>query len=161
MGTMLPGCSRTYLNFQRRVEIVSFHHVDRDMSVVVHGDYFTAMGTDADLDSYTSELEKVFEINARGRIGAGTEETEVRILNRIVRITPTGVRYEADPWHHELLVRSMGLEAGSAVITPGITPAEPETSVVKGEEMQCVGPVTDSTGRMREALADQNGDTHN
>ena len=38
------------------------HHIDRDMSVVVHGDDFTAMGTDAHLNWYTSELEKVFEI---------------------------------------------------------------------------------------------------
>ena len=37
------------------------NHVDRDISVVVHGDYFTAMGTDADLSQYTSELEKVFK----------------------------------------------------------------------------------------------------
>ena len=37
------------------------HHVDRDISVVVHGDDFTAMGTDADFDWYTSELEKAFQ----------------------------------------------------------------------------------------------------
>ena len=79
----------------------------------------------------------------RGRIGAGTEETEIRILNRIVRITPTGARYEDDPRRHKLLVRSMGLEAGTSVVTPGVKPAEPETSVVKGEEMQCVGPIMD------------------
>ena len=54
----------------------------------------------------------------------------------------------------------MGLEAGNSIITPGIKPAEPETSVVKGEVMQRAGPDMDSTGRMREALTDQNG-THN
>ena len=69
-----------------------------------------------------------------------------------MRITPTGVRYEADPRHHELLVRSLGPEAGSSVITPGVKPAEPETSVVKGEEMQRTGPVMDGTGRMRETF---------
>ena len=69
------------------------------------------------------------------------------------------MRYEADPKHHELLVRSMGLEAETSVVNPGVKPAEPETSVVKGEEMQCVGPVMDSTGRMREAFTDQDGNT--
>ena len=40
-----------------------FHHVDRDTPVVVNGDDFTAMGTDTDLDWYTSELEtKTLEI---------------------------------------------------------------------------------------------------
>ena len=107
----------------------------------------------------TLQNSRQFETKVRGRIGEGTGETEVRMLNRIVRITPTGVQYEADPRHHELLVRSMGLEAGSSVITPGVKPAEPDTSVVKGEEMQCIGPVMDSTGRMREACTKQNGDT--
>ena len=105
----------------------------------------------------TSELETVFGIEVRGRIGEGTDETEIRILNRIVRITPTGVRDEADPRHHELLVRSMGLEAGTSVVASGAKPALPETAVVKGEEMKCVGPVMDSTGRMREAFTDQDG----
>ena len=95
----------------------------------------------------------------RGRIGEGTGETEIRILNQIVRITPTVVRYEADPRHHELLVRSMGLEAGTSVVTPGVKPAEPETSVVQGEAMQCVGPVMESTGRMRETFTNQDGNT--
>ena len=85
----------------------------------------------------------------RGHIGEGNEETEIRILNSIVRITPSGVRHEADPRHHELLVRSMGLEGGTSVVPPGVKPAEPETNVVKGEEMECVGPGMDSTGRMR------------
>ena len=76
-----------------------------------------------------------------------------------MRITLTGVPYEADPWHHELLVRSLGLEAGTSVVTPGVKPAEPETSVVKGEDMQCVGPVMDSAGKMREPLTDQDGNT--
>ena len=45
------------------------------------------------------------------------------------------------------------------VVTPGIKPAEPETNAVKGEEMQCVGPIMDSAGRMREAFTDQDGNT--
>ena len=57
----------------RRVGFVSgvsnpclFHQAGRGISAVVHGDDFTAMCTDADLDWYTSELEKVFEINHVG-----------------------------------------------------------------------------------------------
>ena len=63
----------------------------------------------------------------------------------------------ADPRHRELLVRSIGLETKTSVVTPGVKPAEPETCVVKGEEMQCVGPIMDSAGRMREAFTDQDG----
>ena len=102
-------------------------------------------------------LKKVLEIKVRGRICGGTEETEIQILNRIVRITPNRARYEADPRHRELLVRSMGLETETSVVTPGVKPAEPEICVVKGKDMQCLGPVMDSTGKMREALTDHNG----
>ena len=51
----------------------------------------------------------------------------------------------------------MGLEAGTSVVTPSVKPAKPETSLVKEEEMICVGPVMDSTGRMRQAFTDQDG----
>ena len=42
------------------------------------------------------------------------------MLNRIIRITPTGLVYEADPRHTELLARSMGLENCKQVATPGV-----------------------------------------
>ena len=50
------------------------------------------MGTDLDLDWYTTELEKVFEMQVRGRLGEGTTDKEIRILSRVIRITPEGVR---------------------------------------------------------------------
>ena len=43
----------------------------RDISVVVHGDDFTALGTDADLDFYEKKLAEHFELKIRGRIGEG------------------------------------------------------------------------------------------
>ena len=125
-----------------------FHHPSRDISVVVHGDDFTAMATDDDLDWYTAELEKVFEIKVRGRLGEGLEQNEIRILNRIVRVTPQGVRYEADPRHYELLSRSLGLEGASSTLTPGVKPSEVECETFKGDEGEIEGPVMDVTGRI-------------
>jgi len=125
-----------------------FHHPSRDIAVVVHGDDFTAMATDDDLDWYTAELEKVFEIKVRGRLGEGLEQNEIRILNRIVRVTPQGVRYEADPRHYELLSRSLGLEGASATLTPGVKPSEIECETFKGDEGETEGPVMDVTGRI-------------
>ena len=51
----------------------------------------------------------------------------------------------------------MVLETGTLVFTPGVKPTEPETSVVKGESMQCVGPILDCAGRMRKSFTDQDG----
>lgn len=39
-----------------------FYHENRDMSIVVHGDDFTTLGFDKDLDWYEGELRKSFGI---------------------------------------------------------------------------------------------------
>ena len=50
-----------------------FHHPDRDISIVIHGDDFTALGTDDDLDWYEGKLKESFEIKVRGRLGEGCD----------------------------------------------------------------------------------------
>ena len=64
-----------------------FSHPTRHVEVVVHGDDFTALGTDEALDWYTKVLEAAFQIKVRGRLGVGTDMQEIKILNRVVRIT--------------------------------------------------------------------------
>ena len=63
-----------------------FHYPDQDVPVVVHGDDFTALGTDEGLDSYTKRLEAVFEIRIRGRIDIVCDLKRIKFLNRVVRI---------------------------------------------------------------------------
>ena len=43
-----------------------FYHEEKDVRVVVHGDDFTALGVDADLDWYEAKLQEHFEIKIRG-----------------------------------------------------------------------------------------------
>ena len=43
-----------------------FHHPDRDIKLVVHGDDFTAMGLKSDLDWYETQLARHFELKIRG-----------------------------------------------------------------------------------------------
>ena len=43
-----------------------FHHPDHDVQVVVHGDDFTALGTDEGLDWYTQQLEAVLKSRSEG-----------------------------------------------------------------------------------------------
>ena len=98
-----------------------FWHPDWKVSVVVHGDDFTALGTDAALDKYEEGLRKSFECKIRGRLGVEPQDLkEIRLLNRIIRITSTGLLYEADPRHAELLAQSMGLDNCKQVATPGV-----------------------------------------
>mgnify|MGYP003334455616 CR=1 FL=1 len=125
-----------------------FNHEDHNIQVVVHGDDFTFLGTDDRLDWITSELKKVFEIKVRGRLGVGCADSEIKILNRIVRIDERGLRYEADPRHCDLLIPSLGLQNGSSVKTPGVKPADPELEAPKGEEGEINGQVIDSQGNV-------------
>ena len=106
---------------QGKASPCSFYHPKWKVSVVVHGDDFTALGTDASLELYEKGLASSFECKYKGRLGAEDKDLkEMRVLNRILRITPDGLMYEADPRHVELLAKSMGLETCKPVFTPGM-----------------------------------------
>ena len=99
----------------------SFRHEAWGVAVVVHGDDFTALGTDHGLNLYEQGLAKCFECKLKGRLGLGPkDEKEMRVLNRIVRVSPEGLSYEADPRHCELLAKSLGLQEAKTVATPGV-----------------------------------------
>ena len=82
-----------------------FWHRERGLHVVVHGDDFTTLGVDDQLDWLRQSLAEHFEIKVRGRIGECVEgENEMRILNRVVAVNEQGITYEADPRHVELML---------------------------------------------------------
>ena len=83
-----------------------FHHHERDVSIVVHGDDLTALVEGIDLDWYEDALANFFELKLRARVGPEAEDDkEVRILNRILRLGDKGLLYEADPRHVEILTK--------------------------------------------------------
>ena len=45
-----------------------FYHKARDITIVVHGDDFTALGTDNDLDWYENRLKDNFEIKIETKL---------------------------------------------------------------------------------------------
>ena len=57
----------------------------------------------------------------------------------MVRITPTGLTYEADPRHADLLAQSMTLTDANSVATPGVKDPEAEYQLDKRDE---ISPVT-------------------
>ena len=98
-----------------------FEHKEWKVSVVVHGDDFTALGTTEGLSKYEAGMKKTFECKMKGRLGRGRDDLkEMRVLNRIVRITDDGLLYEADPRHAELLAKSLNLENCNKMVTPGV-----------------------------------------
>ena len=141
-----------------------FVNEKKNISVVVHGDDFTALGTDQDLDWYETELAKHFELKIRGRLGEGCPgDNELRILNRVVRITPTGLTYEADPRHADLLAQSMTLTDANSVATPGVKDPEAEYQLDKRDEISPVTQLADpcldipaKSGGMHHSVVDPN-----
>ena len=96
-----------------------FHHPGRDLRLVVHGDDFTTLGRHEDLVWYETELAKSFEIKVRGHLGEGKDcVDEMKILNRVVRLSKEGLLYEADPRHAEMLTRARA-DNTNTVATPG------------------------------------------
>lgn len=98
-----------------------FHHADRRFVCTVHGDDFTTAGPKESLDWFEGSLEEAYELTQGGRLGPGPEDQkEGRILNRIVRWTPEGLEYEADPRQCEKLLEETELEGANSVATPGV-----------------------------------------
>jgi hypothetical protein len=113
-----------------------FHQYERDITTVVHGDDFTSLGSDANLDWLEKELATFFELKIRGRLGVGCPgDNEIRILNRLVRVTSEGLEYEADPRHVDLIVESLELADSRPVVTPGVKNSIPEIEAQKTSEL--------------------------
>ena len=79
------------------------------------------------LNKYEAGMMAAFDVKLRGRLGRGQKDIkELKILNRILRVTRDGLAYEADPRHVELLARALGLEASRSVATPGVKHCDDE-----------------------------------
>ena len=66
----------------------------------IHGDHFTVLAHEEQLDWFRREISKQFDAKFRGRIGPDIgDDKSIRILNRIVTWCPDGIKYEADQRH--------------------------------------------------------------
>ena len=100
-----------------------FRHRERDIVTSVYGDDFTTTGTKVNLDWFKAKLEERYELTEASRLGPGdTDDKEGRVLNRVVRWTPEGLEYEADPRQAEHLVADLNLEGAKTLGTPGCKP---------------------------------------
>ncbi|CAK0820598.1 unnamed protein product, partial [Prorocentrum cordatum] len=81
-----------------------------------HGDDFLSAGAAAALDEVDRILDEHFDTKRLPRIGPpahGGEAAEGQHLGRIIRWTPSGFEYEANPKHTEDLCRLAGLQPAS------------------------------------------------
>ena len=86
---------------------------------MVHGDDFVAVGPDNHLKDVRKALEDKYKLKVKMLgIGPGKSD-ELRILNKVVRVTTDGIELEADPRHSELVVKELGLENSKTSAAPG------------------------------------------
>lgn len=98
-----------------------FTHPARAVKCVVHGDDFTFAGLDPELKWVEEEMNKRFLIKVLGKLGPDEGDVkELRILNRVLRWSPEGIHYEADPRHAEILLAGLAGVGERAVTTAGV-----------------------------------------
>ncbi len=66
------------------------------------------------------------DVNFKGKLERG-KPGAVRLLNRIVTVTESGLEHEADQGHAEIIVSDIGLSPEcKGVVTPGVSEKEEE-----------------------------------
>ena len=98
----------------------SFHHKDWDLSTVVHGDDFLTEGPIEGLQKMNTELEKSFQVKTEIIGPDAGQQLEARVLNRVIRWEETGITWEPDPRHAEIMIEQMGLKGGRSLKIPGV-----------------------------------------
>ncbi len=133
-----------------------FKHRERRLVTSVYGDDFTTSGPKVSLDWLKAELEKKYELSENGRLGPGpTDDREAKILNRIIRWTPTGLEMEADPRQVEKLVRDLGLVGSNPLGTPGTKATTEQISQDKPLEFRKCKPFRAVAARANYLSADR------
>ena len=88
----------------------------------MHGDDFTSLAQESNLNWFRGQLEDRFSIKDRGILGPDRHDLkQIRLLNRVITWTDDSITFEADQRHGEILIKALGLNDAKEVITPGIT----------------------------------------
>ena len=98
-----------------------YRHEEWDVTVSCHGDDFLAEGCTDGLDRLDAVMTKGFEVKILPRIGAqesGGMVQEGRHLHRLIKWTPDGFTWQADPKYAQQLVADLGLTGTKGVDSP-------------------------------------------
>ena len=96
-----------------------FYHAGKDVSVMVHGDDFAAVGEEKDVAETERILREKYKIKVEKLGGGAGDSKEIRVLNKVLRYTDKGLELEADPRHAELVVKELRLEGSKPSRVPG------------------------------------------
>ena len=93
---------------------VVFCDVEREVRCVVHGDDFTLLAYEDDLERLRVAMSEAYLMTVRGVLGPDPkDQKEITILNRKLVWSEGGLTYEADANHARKILEDMGLHASS------------------------------------------------
>ena len=91
-----------------------FYHESSGMSGAVHGDDFTFLGYDEDLDMLESLMKGWFDLKVRGRLGPDPgDDKDITILGRHLNWGEDGIRITADTKHADSIKRYCEIDENS------------------------------------------------
>ena len=96
-----------------------FYNAKSDVSVMVHGDDFLATGDGKAVEGLKRVLSNAYKVKVETLGNDDGDLREIRVLNRVLRLTAAGYRLEADPRHAEAVVRDLGLVGAKSSKLPG------------------------------------------
>lgn len=103
-----------------KASVCVFYNEARDARVVVHGDDFTILASEDNVQWFVREVGKKFEMKLQGIIGPSKyDQKRVRVLNRIVTWDESGIKFEALQRHAEMIIKTLDLNSSNLVCTPG------------------------------------------
>ena len=88
----------------------SFYHEKWDLSTVVHGDDFLSEGPADSLTKMNLALKQNFQVKTEVIGPDPGQQREARVLNRVICWEETGITWEPDPRHAEIMIELMGLK---------------------------------------------------
>ena len=87
---------------------------------LVHGDDFLAEGPIESLQRMNAEFKKSFQVKTESIGPDPGQQLEAWVLNRVIRWEETGITWEPDPRHAEIMIEQMGLKGGRSLKIPGV-----------------------------------------
>jgi hypothetical protein len=104
-----------------------FFHPEWQVRLVVHGDDFTATGTQKHLDMLRAAMSEWYLMTVKGVLGpCGSDDKELVILNRRLVVHGDCLAYESDEKHVKLLCDAFGLASDSKGLDVPAGKYEPE-----------------------------------
>ena len=88
------------------------------------------------------------------------QSKEVRILNKVVRMTKDGLELEADPRHVELAIRELKLENAKVSVVPGAKPVKKKTEDDIDEGIDNIHEAKNSDGDRELEMPEDEGDSN-